>query len=456
MTLAVVVTASLVLAVLTADHRWRPLALGGAFLIRIGLPSIVGDISFFGALPTHVSTVLIISYAAIWPLGKQGMKLNAQESIPRIPFVCHVVLGMVAVGSILMSGSLSAMASVAGFVLNQIVAPYAFCILVYNTFCQHESLYKNAGRLFASVCVFESVVALAVKFQVIPQPYLSAYPSALISWISLGTRLPATLDHPLTLGLLLAAGIPMTAYFRSRTTAYFAVFMMMVGISLTQSRIAAAGALVGLAYLLIIGSKSLLERFNLILMAAVGYTFLYMTGFLEGVLGRIQDDKGSSRARTNAFQMFRDTWSDFKVSGVGIQLSKEYFLSHGLGSSGESAAISYSVGIGIPLTLLYFSLIIWMIVRGIQRGKSLAPSSIAAIIVFGSLQFYNSIATESAAAMILWTTIGLALAVPQTVARSSMHDINSTIPYRGRRTASNLPAVRSVTSRSVQPPNPAR
>jgi hypothetical protein len=341
-------------------------------------------------------------------------------------------------------------------VLNQIVAPYVFCILVYNTCCQSESLYKNAGRLFASVCVFESLVALAVKFQLIPQPYLSTYPSGVIAWISEGTRQPATLDHPLTLGLLLAAGIPMVAYYRSRTIAYFAIFMMMVGISLTQSRIAAVGALVGLAYFLIIGSKSLLGRINFLFVAAASYTFLYVTGFIQGVLGRIQDDKGSSLARAGAIRLFSEYWSDFKLSGTGMQLSKQYFLSHGLRSSGESAAISYSVGIGIPLTLLYFSLIIWMIVRGIQRARSIAPSSMAAIIVFASIQFYNSIATESADAMILWTTIGLALATPRAVVRSGMHDINATIPYRDTEKASNLPTVRSATSTSIQRAKQAR
>jgi hypothetical protein len=137
-----------------------------------------------------------------------------------------------------------------------------------------------------------------------------------------------------------------------------------------------------------------------------------------------------------------------------MELGKEFFLSRGLRSSGESAAICYAVGIGIPLTLLYFGLIIWMISRGIRRANSLSPASAAAIIVFASVQFYSSIATESAAGMILWATIGIALAAPQAVVRSRMHDINSIIPDRGTRMANKLPAVRSLTVGAAQPPSP--
>jgi hypothetical protein len=429
-TLVVVAIASLFLAFLTAGHRWRPLALAGAFLLRIGLPSSVGDINVSGF--PHVSTVLIMSYVAIWPLVTPRKESNTQDSPPRIPLLCHVVLGVVAVGSIIMSGrSLSAVAFAAGYVLNQIVAPYIFCVFVYNATCQRESVHKAAGRLFASACVVESIVALAVNFRIIPQPYLSADPTVM-SLIGLGERQPGTLGHPLTLGLLLAAGIPMAAYFRSRITEYFAVSIIIVGTGLTQSRIALVGALVGLAYLLIIAAKSLRGRITLLVTVAASYTFLNLTGILQGLLDRIQSDEGSSKARSEAFRLFRDSWSNFKVSGVGMQFDKEYFLSHGLRSSGESAAIDYAVGIGIPLTVLYFSLIIWMIVRGIQRAKSLSPASTAAIITLASIQFYSSIATESAAGIILWTTIGLALATPQTVVSPRIHDISSQVPDRGR------------------------
>jgi hypothetical protein len=342
---------------------------------------------------------------------------------------------MVAVGSIIISEPQSATGSAKGLVLNQIIAPYIFCVLVYNVSRQHESVHRNAGRLFASICVFESVIALAVKFNVIPQPYLSAH-SAIDSWIGLGTRQSATLDHPLTLGLFLAAGIPMAAYFRSRITAYFAISVMIVGISLTQSRIAVVGALFGVAYLLTIGSKMLRGRIILLATLAAGYAFLITTGIIQGLLDRIQDDEGSSRERAQALHLFTDSWRDFKLSGVGMQLAKQYFLSHGLYSSGESAAICYAIGIGIPLTLFYFSLMVWMIGHGIRQGKSLSPASTAAIITLASIQFYSSISTESAAGMILWTTIGLAFATPQTIVRSHIDDIDARIPGEGRRMAS--------------------
>lgn len=429
MTLVEVAVASLLIALLTADPRWRPIALGGAFLLRIGLPAIIGNIGVPGG--PHVSTVLIISYAVIWPLASRRVQSNTENNLPRIPILCHLVLGMVALGSVIISEPQSATGSAKGLVLNQIVAPYIFCVLVHNVSRQHESVRQNAARLFASFCVFESLIALAVHFDVIPQPYLSAH-SAIDSWVTLGTRQSATLDHPLTLGLFLVAGIPMAAYFRSRVTASLAISVMIVGISLTQSRIAVVGAFFGLAYLLTIGSKILRGRLILLATVAAGYAFLTTTGIIQGLLNRIQDDEGSSRQRAQALHLFADSWRDFKLSGVGLQLAKEYFVSHGLYSSGESAAICYAVGIGIPLTLLYFSLMVWMIGHGIWHGNSLSPASAAAIITFASIQFYSSISTESGAGLILWTTIGLAFATPQTAVRSHLDDIYSRIPGKDR------------------------
>lgn len=415
MILGVVVIASFFIALLTADPHMRPLALAGAFILCIGLPSTVGDLSVGNGAAIHISTILVMSYAATWSsLITNETSFIAQESPPRIPLLCHAIVGVVAVGSIMMTTSATSIGFVTGFVLNQMVAPYIFCILIYNASRRREALHILAGRFFASVCVFEAVVALAVKLELFPQPYASSYPTILNSWISLGTRQFGTLDHPLTLGLLLSAGIPMAAYYRSSVTTCVAIFMIVIGISLTESRIAAAGALVGVAYLLIVRSKSLRERLILLASGAVGYAILSNTGFLQGLLDRIRySDNGSFQTRTKAAQLFVDNWSNFKFSGLGLENSKNYFLSQGLESSGESAAISYTVGLGLPLTILYFSLIVWLIVRALRRGKSLSPAAAAATIALASIQFYNSIATESAAAMILWATIGIALATPQ-------------------------------------------
>ena len=245
-----------------------------------------------------------------------------------------------------------------------------------------------------------------------------------MEWVSFGDRQLGTLGHPLALGLLLAAGIPMAAYFRLRITEYFAIAMMIVGIGLTQSRIALVGAVVGLIYLLLIAAKSLRVRLTLLITTAFAYAILNTTGILQGLLDRIQFDEGSSRARSQAFQLFRDRWREFELSGVGMQFHKEYFLAHGLRSSGESAFICYVVGIGLPLAVLYFALIVWLIGRGLRRAKRISPASAAAIITLVSIQFYSSIATESAAGLILWTTIGLALSAPQAETTPRDHNVN--------------------------------
>jgi hypothetical protein len=420
MTLFIVVAASsLVLAVLTAEHRRRPLALCVAFVLRIGLPSHVGDIGVLGVIPPlHISTMLILAYSVMWGLTSRKPRIDTQHQVSQVPFLCHLVLGVVLVGALASSQSFNAMGSAAGLMLNQIVAPYIFCMLLYAASCQSETFQKDAGRLFVLLCVIESIVALLVNYKLMAQPFLSAAPSAINGTIT-ADRYSATLDRPLALGLLLAAGIPMTAYLRSRITAFLAIFIMVAGISVTQSRIALAGAFVAVAYLFTIGSTSFRERITTLIMAFAGYVFLNVTGITEGVLERIQNDEGSTRARAQALQLFADNWTDFVVSGVGLERNKEYILSQGLISSGESAAICYAIGIGIPLTLLYFGLIAWLIRHGIRLANYVSPASASAIIVFGSIQFFSSIATESAAGLILWTTIGIALAAPRSNSRHS-------------------------------------
>ncbi|WP_432246486.1 O-antigen ligase family protein [Mycolicibacterium sp. ELW1] len=403
--------ASLVIALASANHRWQPYALSGAFFVRIAVPSEVGNISVSGALPSlHVSTVLILFYCVVWPLATRRKEASTPGPAP-IPVLCHVIIGTVAAGSVIMSGSLASMGFVAGLTLNQIVAPYLFCVLVYNASRRHISLYEHAGRLFALICVLEAVIALAVHLQLVPQPYLSTF-SSLNSWSSLVGRERGTLEHPLALGLFLVAGIPMAVYFRSRIMAYVAILLMVLGISFTQSRIAMLGAVAGIVYLMLIGSKSIRQRITLLIVAFAGYTALDSAGAFDGIRDRIKFDDGSSRGRILAFNQFVDNWRQFQFAGVGMELNKEYFRTHGIRSSGESAAIGYAVGIGIPLTLLYFAAIVWLIGRAVKQANRITPAAASAIIVLVSIQLYSSVTTESAAGMILWTTIGIALAAP--------------------------------------------
>lgn len=415
------VTAAILLALLTADYRWRPLALGGAFALRIGLPTIV-DYPHEATLGLHASTILVLVLVIVWAPTTRTSSNKTRDSAPRIPLLCHMALLIVVIGTIITAESLLELKQNAAFAMNQMVAPYVMCMLIYNTSLHHKSLQKSAGRLFTLICVFQAIIAVAVYFEVIVQPFLSFYPK--FFW----SRQSATLDHPLVLGLLLAAGVPMTMYLRSRFITYCAILIIGMGIGLTQSRIAIFGAAAGLLYIFTIGSKSLSERITLLVTLGIGYVLVNDLKFFQELIGRFQYDDGSSETRAEAAQLFIAKWNDFKFTGVGIHRQKDYFLSNGLRASGESAAVSYAVGLGIPITLLFFSLIIWLIGRGIRQANFLSPASVSAIIAFASIQFFGSISSESAAAMILWVTIGIALVKPDTELRSGMHDIDATVP----------------------------
>jgi len=412
--LVLVAAALLMIALLTAENRWRPLALAGVFLLRIGIPSAVSG-AVFGGL--HLSTLLVFAYALVWPFATPKVKSNGRDGRRHIPILCHVTLVTLAVGTVLMSGSSSAAVFAGTLTLNQLVAPYIFCMLIYGTSYDSGSLWKDAGQFFALVCILESLIALAVFNEVLTQPFQSSY-AAIDYWRFLGDRQTGTLDHPLCLGLLLAAGIPMVAYFDSTLIAISATSAMVIGTGLTQSRIAALGAAIGVIYVLSIGLRSNVGRIVALGAGGIGIVVASNFGVFRNLIDRIGDDKGSSQARTRSWALFLDTWNDFGTVGVGMEGSKEYFLLHGLRASGESAIVAYAVGIGIPLTLLYMALIVWLIGYGIRNSNKLMPASAAAIICFISIQLFSSISTESAAGMILWATIGISLASPRTAPTS--------------------------------------
>jgi hypothetical protein len=398
------------IAFLTADRRWRPLALGGAFLLRIGIPSAFDPGAMF--LGVHLATLLIFAYALVWPIATPKGESNTENRLPHIPFLCHAALVVVATGSVMMSESLSAALYAGTLTLNQLVAPYIFCMLIYGASKHNDSLYKSAGKFFALVCVFEALIAIAVFSNTIPQPFETSFAAYYTWWPAIGTRQLATLDHPLVLGLLLGAGIPMVAYFNSLRIAILCSFTMTVGIALTWSRIAAAIAAIGFIYLFTFGMKSNIRRLGAVAIGGIGFVLALNSRVFDTLIERIGNDQGSTLARTRSWTLFLDNWNDFGAVGVGMENSKNFFLLHGLRTSGESAAVAYAVGIGIPLTLVYLSLMVWLIRHGMQKSKRLTPASLAAILTFISIQLFSSISTESAAGMILWATIGISLASP--------------------------------------------
>jgi hypothetical protein len=442
-----------VIAVATAGHRWRLLGLGFAFLLRVGVPGVVGTINVPGS--PHLSTILILCFALVWPVASaQAARRSTTGSLPTIPGYCHVIVAIVTVGGLMMSGSQSAMVFAAGVALNQIVGPYLFCILLVNSLCQNPSLYDSACRFFAAVCVSEAILAIAVYYGVMRQPFQSAY---LVHdyWLGLGTRQSGTLDHPLTLGLLLAAGIPFVTYFRSRIIIAAATVILLAGIAVTQSRLAIAGAAVGILYLAISRSKAPLASFGYAAIAATGYAALYQFGLFQGLTDRLEDDRGSAEGRRRASLIFFENWGEFSVSGLGLDYTKEYFLRRGIPSSSESAAFIFIVGIGLPLTVLYFGLIIWMISRGIKQARKLMPASFAAIVVFTMAQFFASIGTQSAAGLILWAIVGISLAAPSTPKTPPRTDSSSSkTSGKYRAVAKNLDSRHPWNQPLVRPARP--
>ena len=220
--------------------------------------------------------------------------------------------------------------------------------------------------------------------------------------------------------------------------------IIVLGLALTESRLAAAAAGIGFAYLVAFGTRTNARRLGVIGGGVIAFLFALQFGVFSLLIDRFVDDRGSSLARTRSWTFFSDTWTDFATVGSGMENSRDYFVQQGFQASGESAAVAYAVGIGIPLTLISFSLIVWLIGYGVRKSSRLAPASMAAIGIFIFIQLFSSISNESAVGMILWATIGIALAYPRTVPSSSVQTSRSDQIRGTRELQTNTPtAVRS-------------
>lgn len=425
-----------IFALIAADSP--RIALGSVFAAYIFLPfTPIGRI-FVGntGVGIHVATLLV---STLWVA-----KLVAHRSESRlerdgasIPTAVHYFVATFVVGALVNQvASGAAPATAMAFILNQIIAPYLYFILCVDENRRDPTLMPLAAKSFVIVGMFQSVIAIGVVGGLWGQPYANAFSG---SWwwhqqfVESGRQL-GTLDSPLNLGLFLAACVPLASVFRSFAANAFCQFILIAGILLTQSRIAIIAGLAGVLYLMFFGIRQPGRRLAMIATVIVGYVAFNSFGLVSTLLERVANDKGSSDARTLAWGYLAAHWNEFLVTGVGIFDSKSYLISRGFYSSAESAIFSYAVAFGLAFTLCYFAAIAWIIVHAVRMEGRISGPAMSAILVAISIQFYSSVATESSAAFILWTTLFLALGSIVSDPRNSSIDIITSIPSRPQHT----------------------
>ncbi|MBM7279493.1 O-antigen ligase domain-containing protein [Gordonia rubripertincta] len=386
----------------------------GVGLVLIGYAAIpfAAHISFAGV---HVCTVLALAVACTRLLiPSEDLPPRSRRLLSAMPLGAIVLVAVFLLGSV--ASELLKASSPGGaiaFWLNFIVAP----VLIFVMCCDLAERYENFYRLLAfgyiAVAVVQSVLAFLVSVGVVSQPYLDDY-SKRFWWriVEESNRQMGTIDHPLDLGLLIASAIPLLALVRRAWVTYFSLVALVVGVLVTQSRIALAGAALGIIFLILKSSMTAMRRAILAVGVVVSYAVFSSLGLFEAISGRIQDDSGSAEARRNAWTVILPDGFRFIPSGVGIQKIKSFVASqYGLQTSPESAFLGFLVGFGVVLTICFFAGLLWIVFARIRANGTISPGLVSFVVVFVSIQLYSSVSSGSTvAAYILWLCVFFAFA----------------------------------------------
>ncbi|WP_270484071.1 O-antigen ligase family protein [Gordonia sp. w5E2] len=430
----IVATLTVVLGILFGMVFVDRLSVIGAITcaLYLAIPSVVGIVRVGHGLPSlHVGSIFVIaSGCCVVILRFGGPAIKNHITAPRVLPPLHVVFHLVFVMIVLVALS-SGTHVVGGLIVNQIVAPYILFCVLYQAAREEPRFLERATIAVVVVCVFESAVSILVWMKFMQQPWESAL-SSQYWWPVISGREMGTTDHPLNLGLLLAAGLPFLAYVRSAVLTGACYISIILALLLTESRLALIGGLVASLYLIAVvpwRSKGILA-----VVMAVGYFVASSWGLVDAVMSRIEDDGGSANARSLAWSVFGSTWKQFIFTGAGP--SNTLLQDLGLKTSAESAFILYSVAFGILATTVYFGLMLYLVISGVFR-HGITPGVVSALIVIVSIQFYSSIAYESSAGAIMWISVFFALSGGPTIPRprraSGTTEGNEQVPFESHR-----------------------
>lgn len=395
------IAAAAVVAVLCVMLRNRPDLLASiSIAVAIAFPyRLFSQVFVFGTI--HPAAIIAIGGIVVVTLFhphqvSAGVADNIFVNLALAVFVASVAIATFAVGG----GS-----GVAYFV-DQIVTPLALFALCSAA----ATLVTDAGRwlkrtVFA-MAVLEALLTIAQFVAGVPFPFVAVTLSEQSSESTSLVRWNGTLDHPLALGLLLATAIYMLPFVRRLTirVAFGALFL--VAILAAQSRTALLAGLFGLVIVVLLSRAGVIERaFWIVAILATSGALFALVQTLP-IYQRFLNDRGSGLARTDAYASFADQVLNFLWLGGGANAAGQAAAQSGLTTSFENPFIIFAINFGLVGALAYFGAQAMMIIRGFTSLRDrwlLAPALVAAILV----QTYSSLATESAAAMILWGTIGL-------------------------------------------------
>lgn len=384
--------------------RTRPRVTVGAvlalwFLVpAVGSSVITGVTS--GPLSLHAASWLIFAVFATRLLnGPAAFKVVLGRH-----FTLAVLLAVVVVAAVLASRAAD---SGGGMVLlaDQIVAPVLFFFLLLSVAATDPKLVTWLRTillwLVAAVCLVALLQWLTHSPLVYEQGFSKQY------WYKPeNNRWMGTVDQPLALSLIIVAAAPLVAGLKRNLVQLVLLVLMIVGILVTQSRAGLVVLALCIAVVVLFARRPAWLKTILLSMIAAAALVITTSPLVEGVVGRIEDDTGSTEARALSLQYFFNHWGGYAIAGQGSGASYRVAVQGGLETSFENPLLMYSVDFGIAFAVLYFGAMVALVLRNAfsHRVRGL---TLAAILVVAVPQTYSSLATRSVAGILVWTVLAM-------------------------------------------------
>lgn len=357
-----------------------------------------------GPLSFHAAAWLVLSIVAVRMLHDPWSVRNAVAR----HFFLFLTLAVVVVAAFLASVTSSAGG---GMVLlaDQIVVPVLFFLVLLSEAAGGGGLVAMLRTVLLALVALACVVAIAQWLMNSVLFYESGYSTQY--WFDRDQgRWMATLDQPLALSLFICLAAPLLAGVKRRWLQLLLLALMVVGILITQSRVGLVALAVTVVATLLFAAWRPWVKATMLLVMAGAAGGIMASPLVAGVAARVADDTGSAQARGLAFDYFLSRWSDYAVAGEGIGASYRLAVQAGLETSFENPAVMYGVDFGLLFALLYFGSMVLLVLGAIlttgpRSGyPGLALAGIMAVVI---PQTYSSLATRSAAAILVWTVLAM-------------------------------------------------
>ena len=264
-----------------------------------------------GFLNIHPSSWLALATCSVALVIRPREILKVVTVNPLANSLLTLILAIVVVTSLVRDGS-----SGLALVVNQMAVPYVLCLWVQFEIRRDSSFGPSLARFIVLMGTLQSALSLLqwiTKVTYLYTPQMSTY-----AWYRTNVRQLGTLDHPLTLSLLLVICIPLAVNLNRAAVQIPVVFLLITGVLLTQSRIGLVLAVIGLAFLLLRKRASSGTRIAAVAALAFGAVLFVQSDLAAGVALRLENDNGSANARALAVNFFFENIRNYILSGGGI------------------------------------------------------------------------------------------------------------------------------------------